>query len=165
MYPFFYPFIYWWHLGCFQHLAIVNYAAMYIGVLLFWKLTLYNFLMNCKLQLMSSPNKMLPQMTQMSFIVLFKDSRTTNLLTSSLIRMTLLWKSCIFSLLQLSTVKYFLLTNISFYWPMIFKDHFYISIALIVSTLGLLRLLTWHTKNIHQVEIYFRQNKISFYVY
>ena len=28
----FYPLTYWWHLGCFQHLAIVNCAAMNIGV-------------------------------------------------------------------------------------------------------------------------------------
>ena len=29
---FFDPLIYWWHLGCFQHLAIVNCAAMNIGL-------------------------------------------------------------------------------------------------------------------------------------
>ena len=39
-----YPFIYWWHLGCFQHLAIVNCGAMNIGVHRFFWIGVSEFL-------------------------------------------------------------------------------------------------------------------------
>lgn len=47
--------------------------------MLFLSLTLYDTLMSFKLQLMNCPNKMLPYVTQMSFIVLFKGSQSTSL--------------------------------------------------------------------------------------
>ena len=41
---FFDPLIYWWHLGCFQHSAIINFAAMNIGMHRFFWIGVSGFL-------------------------------------------------------------------------------------------------------------------------